>query len=189
MYKEMEEMKIQYNLIRSPRKTLSIQITREGQVTVRAPQRTSKARIQQFVREHTEWILKKQAQLRLREEAEEDGEGMLPYNPEEEARYRQQAAQVLSERAAYYAKQMGVAYRRITIRGQKTRWGSCSSQGNLNFNWKLMLCPKEIQDYVVVHELAHLKEMNHSRAFYEEVEKILPDYREKMGWLRRYGHL
>ena len=185
----MNPASLSYEIIRSPRKTLSLQITREGQITVRAPKRISKARIQEFVREHIEWILKKQAELRLWEEAEEAGEGMLSYTPEEEAGYRQQAARALSERAAYFAGRMGVSYGRITIRGQKTRWGSCSGKGNLNFNWKLMLCPPEIQDYVVVHELAHLKEMNHSRAFYAEVEKILPDYRERMGWLKRYGRL
>lgn len=179
----------EYTIIRSSRKTLSLQITREGQVTVRAPKRISGARIHQFVEEHKDWILKKQAEMRLRAEAEAVGAGMRACSQEEEAGYRQQAARVLAERAAFFAGQMGVSYGRITIRGQKTRWGSCSGRGNLSFNWKLMLCPGRIQDYVVVHELAHLKEMNHSRAFYAEVEKILPDYRERVQWLKRYGHL
>ena len=82
---------------------------------------------------------------------------------------------------------MGVTCGRISIREQKTRWGSCSGQGNLNFNWKLILMPPEILDYVVVHELAHRKQMNHSPAFWAEVERILPDWRERRRWLREKG--
>ena len=107
--------------------------------------------------------------------------------PEEEYAYREQARRVLTEKTAYFAKLMGVTYGRISIRGQKTRWGSCSAKGNLNYNWKLMLCPEEVQDYVVVHELAHRREMNHSKAFYRIVEEILPDYRERMRWLKDHA--
>ena len=114
------------------------------------------------------------------------GDGPLPA-PEEEYAYREQARRVLTEKTAYYAKLMGVTYGRISIRGQKTRWGSCSAKGNLNYNWKLMLCPEEVQDYVVVHELAHRREMNHSKAFYRIVEEILPDYRERMRWLKDHA--
>ena len=91
------------------------------------------------------------------------------------------------ERVSYYAREIGVDYGRITIRQQKTRWGSCTSEGNLNFNWLLMLAPPEILDYVVVHELCHRKEMNHSAAFWREVEHILPDYRERKKWLKDNG--
>ncbi len=181
---------LKYTLIRTSRKTLAIQITRDNQIVVRAPKRISKKQILQFVVEHEDWILKKQAELqRTAEELQREGVGMTPWKAQEEKAYRQQAARILGERAAFFARKMGVSYKRITIRGQKTRWGSCSSKGNLNFNWKLMLCPGKIQDYVVVHELAHLKEMNHSPAFYAEIEKILPDYRERIRWLKRYGQL
>ena len=88
------------------------------------------------------------------------------------------------ERVEYYARLMGISYGRITIREQKTRWGSCSGKGNLNFNWKLTLMPAELLDYVVVHELAHRKEMNHSRKFWKIVEQVLPDYRERRRRLR-----
>ena len=174
---------IEYKIIRSSRRTLAIQITRAGEVVVRAPKKMAMARIREFVEIHRDWIEKKQQEAKRKEEE------FPQCTPREEAYYREQAARVLRERAAYFADQMGVTYARITIRGQKTRWGSCSSRGNLNFNWKLMLCPQEVQDYVVVHELAHLKEMNHSPAFYREVEKVLPDYRRQIQWLRVYGKL
>lgn len=87
----------------------------------------------------------------------------------------------------YFAPLVGVTYNRIFIKEQKTRWGSCSSLGNLNFNWKLILLNEELLDYVVVHELAHRKQMNHSPAFWAEVERILPDWRERRRWLREKG--
>ena len=82
---------------------------------------------------------------------------------------------------------MGDSYGSITVREQKTRWGSCSAKGNLNFNWKLVLMPEEILEYVVVHELAHRLQMNHSTEFWDEVEKILPDYRKRRQWLKENG--
>ena len=91
---------------------------------------------------------------------------------------------IFPERVEHYARLMGISYGRITIREQKTRWGSCSGKGNLNFNWKLTLMPMEILDYVVVHELAHRKEMNHSRKFWKIVEQVLPDYQERRKRLR-----
>ena len=93
----------------------------------------------------------------------------------------------LAVRVAYYAEKLGVSYGKITLRQQKTRWGSCAANGNLNFNWLLILAPPEVLDYVVVHELCHRREMNHSQAFWKEVEKILPDYRERQKWLKDNG--
>lgn len=169
---------ISYEIIRSRRRTLALQVTREGRVVVRAPLRYPAGRIETFVRQHEDWL-----QRKVTEQKEHKSALLLPA-PEEEYAYREQARRVLTEKTAYYAKLMGVTYGRISIRGQKTRWGSCSAKGNLNYNWKLMLCPEEVQDYVVVHELAHRREMNHSKAFYRIVEEILPDYRERMRWLK-----
>lgn len=105
-----------------------------------------------------------------------------------EARYRQAAKEYFPARVSYYEKIIGVTHNVIHIRDQKTRWGSCSSKGNLNFNWRLMLAPPRVLDYVVVHELCHRKEMNHSKAFWNAVETVLPDYKELRKWLRDNGN-
>ena len=97
------------------------------------------------------------------------------------------AKQVIPEKVAYYARIMGVTYGRISIRKQKTRWGSCSREGNLNFNCLLMMTPPEVLDYVVVHELSHRLEMNHSARFWAQVEKVMPDYRVPRKWLKEHG--
>ena len=98
-----------------------------------------------------------------------------------------QAVEVIPKRVAYYAPKVGVTYGRITIRNQKTSWGSCSSKGNLNFNCLLMLTPPEVIDSVVVHELCHRKEMNHSKQFYQEVLRVYPDYWKWNRWLKENG--
>lgn len=172
---------ITYEVIYSKRRTVAIQVTKEGNVLVRAPKRYPAARIRAFMESHEDWILRKLAEAERRQAFWES------VTPETEKECRQRAKEVLPQKAAYYAEKMGVTYGRISIRGQKTRWGSCSREGNLNFNWKLMLFPEKIQDYVVVHELAHRREMNHSRAFYRVVEEILPDYRECVHWLKEHA--
>ena len=164
---------IEYELIRSNRKTLTIQVKPDGSVIVRAPVRLAKYRIAKFVKDHETWIFAQQEKL------EKYHENMHVITDEERQEGILQAKKIFPERTAYFAERMGVTYNRITIREQKTRWGSCSSAGNLNFNWKLVLMPSELLDYVVVHELAHRKEMNHSPRFWAVVEKELPDYHER----------
>ncbi|NLC43510.1 MAG: M48 family metallopeptidase, partial [Clostridiales bacterium] len=97
------------------------------------------------------------------------------------------ALKVIPGRVAHYAPIVGVDYGKITIRNQRTRWGSCSGKGNLNFNCLLMLTPPEIMDYVIVHELCHLLELNHSANFWNEVERVLPDYKVHKEWLKNNG--
>lgn len=173
-------------VIRSNRKTVAIQVNADLTVTVRVPQRTSRKDIERIIREKEPWIRKHIEQIRAKKEAYEAMK-TLHLTDEEIRELVDKARKYIPERVAYFAEHMGVTYGRITIRNQKTRWGSCSSKGNLNFNCLLMLTPAEIIDYVVVHELCHRKEMNHSGAFWNEVEKVLPDYREAVRWLKEEG--
>lgn len=175
-------------LIRSARKTVAIQISSEGEVTVRAPRRCSRWMIDNIVTEKRGWILKKQAEIRRRAEFLQEQERQQPRLSEaEQIKYRKLAGQVLARKVEQYARQMQVTFGRITVRDQKTRWGSCSAKGNLNFNWRLVLAPEAVLDYVVVHELAHRKEMNHSERFWSQVEDVMPDYRSHRLWLKENG--
>lgn len=103
--------------------------------------------------------------------------------------YRERAREVLTDKVTYFQRFIGKAVGDIRIKEQKSRWGSCSSRGNLNFNWKIVMAPDDIIDYLVVHELCHLLHMNHSKEFWESVEKIIPDYKEKEKWLKEKGTL
>ncbi len=100
--------------------------------------------------------------------------------------YRTEAAKLINERADKLSSQMGISYKRIVIRGQKTRWGSCSHKKNLSFNWKLIMAPELVIDYVIIHELTHLKEMNHSKRFWELVAQYCPRWREYKKWLKQH---
>ncbi len=173
-----------YEIRYSQRKSVGIEVTKEAKVLVRAPYGTSVKQIQYFVEAHADWIIKHRQKVLQQIQAVQTRE---PIDVLEIEQLAQQAAKVIPERAAYFAGVMGVTYGRITIRNQKTRWGSCSSKGNLNFNCLLMLVPAEVLDYVVVHELCHRKEMNHSPRFWREVEKVLPRYREQERWLKEHG--
>lgn len=175
-----KEMMITYQILYSRRKTLAIQVKRDGQVVVRSPFGVLEKQIDGFVSSHKVWI---QKQL---EAVEKRREQTRTFSEEEEKQYRKAAREVLSRKTAWWAKTMQVDYGRIAIRSQATRWGSCSSLGNLNYNWKLILLPEPIQDYVVVHELAHRIEMNHSARFWAVVEQYLPDYQERRKQLRIY---
>ena len=178
-------------VIRSNRKTLAIQINSDLTVTVRAPMYTSQRDIERILKEKEVWIQKHIEQMREQEAKRKEmkGEnGEHEYLSREEIqKLAEKALEYISKRVSYFAKQIGVTYGRITIRNQKTRWGSCSSKGNLNFNCLVMLTPLEVIDYVVVHELCHRKEMNHSKAFWAEVEKVLPNYKEQVKWLKANG--
>ncbi len=102
-------------------------------------------------------------------------------------RYKNAARQIFTERAAHYLPLTGGSYTSITIRDQRTRWGSCSSRGTLSFNYRLVFAPPKVLDYVVVHELCHLTHMNHSKDFWGLVERVMPDYQTYKTWLREHG--
>lgn len=177
-------MRIDIKLIRSNRKSIAIEITSTGQVIVRAPRYMPESEIRQFVESKSAW-LEKHLEKHGKNKDVLQAEGK--FSPDEINRLVELAKQVIPAKVAYYARLMGVTYGRITIRTQKTRWGSCTSEGNLNFNCLLMMAPPEVLDYIVVHELSHRVEMNHSAKFWAQVEKVLPEYREAQKWLKENG--
>lgn len=179
---------MEVTVIKSNRKTVAIQVNSDLTVTVRVPLRATKKDIEKILKEKDPWIRKHMAAIQKRK-SEYESQGVDHLSNEEIEALADKALKVIPERVAYFAKIIGVNYGRITIRNQKTRWGSCSSKGNLNFNCLLMLTPPEVIDYVVVHELCHRKEMNHSKAFWAEVEKVLPGYRNAVKWLKTEGSL
>ena len=171
---------MEYKLIRSHRKTVSVRVTPEGEVEVRAPWLYARYKIEAFLRQKEPWI---ETQLRRRSAAAQ----IQPLTAREHQALMEVAKKWFSERVAHFAPLVGVSCGRITIRTQRTRWGSCSAKGNLNFNCLLMLAPEAVRDYVVVHELCHRKNMDHSKAFWAHVERILPDYRIPRKWLKDNG--
>ena len=175
--------KLDYKLIRSKRKTISLQITDDG-LLVKAPLRASRREIERVIAEHRSWIDKKLA-LHDQAAAQARQKGLL--SPADIRNLAEQARTYIPARVAHYAPLLGVRPGRITIRNQKTRWGSCSTKGNLNFNCLLMLTPPEVIDSVVVHELCHLLEMNHSDRFYRHVLRVYPDYYKHHAWLKKNG--
>ena len=178
-------MKQTIKLIRCNRRTISLEITQTGQVVVRAPLHMPETEIHTFVKSKSSW-LEKHLQKKDQDVESLQEEGV--FSEQELKRLEKLARQVIPEKVAYYARVMGVTYGRISIRKQKTRWGSCSREGNLNFNCLLMMAPPEVLDYVVVHELSHRLEMNHSSRFWMQVEKVIPDYRKPRKWLKEHGN-
>lgn len=170
---------ITYRVVRSDRRTVSIQITDAG-VVVRAPRHMTDGQIQSFVKSKEGWI---RTHLERRPVPEEKP----AFSKEAISALSNQARCIIPGKVAHYAKLVGVTYGSITVRSQKTRWGSCSGKGNLNFNCLLMLVPEKVLDYVIVHELCHRKEMNHSHKFWALVAQVLPDWQERRRWLRENG--
>lgn len=169
-----------YSVKRSNRKTLCLEITAHG-LLVRAPIRATDRDIRRFVEEKQPWIEKHLGK------AERNRNAQPKLTTEELESLARQAMEVIPQRVAYYAPLIGVTYGRITIRNQRTRWGSCSSKGNLNFNCLLMLAPSEVLDSVVVHELCHRRQMDHSAQFYAEVLRVFPAYHKWNQWLKENG--
>lgn len=221
--------KIEFAVVKSKRKSISIAIQPDGNLLVKVPLFMSESEILKWVKTKMAWIIRQRAKVLeqqslnppkqfvtgerfwyLGKEYElevriSDGRAKMvgivddriilfaKSNEEAEVQkilgewYIKQAKIYIPKRVRYFAGQMGVSFQMITVKKQKKRWGSCSSAKNLNFNWRLMMAPEEIIDYVVVHELCHLKQMNHSKVFWGEVANILPDYENRKTWLDKNG--
>lgn len=173
---------------RSRRRSIGLEVRPDGSVILRVPSRLSKRDALAFLQTKEAWLRKCLDQVEERESFAEAA-GLEPLTEEELSALTKAARAYFTEKCAWLAPVVGVDYGRISIRHQKTRWGSCSAKGNLNFNCLLMLAPEDVRDYVVVHELCHRKEMNHSNAFWAEVARVVPDYREKERWLKENGPL
>lgn len=167
-----------FELIRSRRRTLGLEI-REGRVIVRAPLAASADAIRAFVAAHEDWISLHLARDEARRAAHPE--------PDEARRAEliRRAQEELPPLVSRYGRIMGLAPARVTITGARTRLGSCSSRGSICFSWRLMDYPADAIEYVVVHELAHMRHMDHGRDFYREIERVLPDYRRRIALLKR----
>lgn len=213
-------------VIRSKRKTISLQVSDDATLIVRAPFEVSEKIINRVILKHSNWIKKKKKEIQLRDikfskKEFVNGEGFLylgnyyrlrlvenqktPLNFENEfflskeylaqAKdvfidwYRERAYEKISERVKWYAQKRGFKYNKINITNAQKRWGSCSCLNNLNFSWRLIMAPLSVIDYVVVHELVHLVEKNHSRAFWNKVKMLMTDYKKHQEWLKKNGHL
>lgn len=181
----MSDGSIDFELIRSNRTTCQIQVRADGSILVRAPRRMPEREIMRFVCEKEDWIRAAQLKTELARERVDD---LVDFSGEDIEYLAKKALEYIPERVEFFAPIVGVEYGRITIRNQRTRWGSCSGAGNLNFNCLLMLLPEDVIDYVVVHELCHLVEMNHSQRFWQEVERVLPNYKSSRKWLKDNGN-
>lgn len=179
----MQATDYEIRIIRSRRRTLGLEITPSGEIVARAPMRMSEKEINAFVTEKHKWIEKHLTRLQKAREAVPERK----LSREELDALYKKAREYIPERAQYYARLLGADYGRITVRCQKTKWGSCSSKGNLNFNCLLMLTPPEVIDSVVAHEICHLRHMNHSGEFYALLRQIFPDYDKCSKWLKING--
>jgi hypothetical protein len=213
-------------IVRTKRKTVSLQITDDTTLIVRAPFDVGDETIKRVVLKHKDWIEKKKNDIQKRDPKFSqkefvNGEGFLylgkyyklkivdsqraplkfengfylskEYLPDATQVfvewYKGKAYKKISERVEWYAQKRGFKYNKINITNAEKRWGSCSSKGNLNFSWRLIMAPLPSIDYVVVHELVHLEERNHSKTFWNKVKMLMLDYERHKDWLRRNGHL
>lgn len=169
-----------YILKRSKRRTLSIEIKPDGTVVVHSPLKLPDERAENFLIEKSQWIDKHLDRIANRPQTEKLTE-------EEIKELKAKTLAIVKERVPIFADELEVDYKKVTVRKQKTLWGSCTREGNLSFNCLLALFPVEIIDYVIVHELCHRKYMNHSKYFWAEVEEVIPDYESRRAYLKKQG--
>lgn len=173
-------------IIRSKRKTIAVQVDINGKVIARIPKYLSDKDAIKILSDKASGI-EKHIQKKL--EQQQKYQDIKPFTDNEIREMADTALKIIPERVEYFSEKLGVTYGKITIRCQKTRWGSCSSNGNLNFNCLLAAAPPEALDAIVVHELCHRKHMNHSKCFYDEIYRVFPEYDKWNLWLKEEGSL
>ena len=171
-------------LLRSRRRSIGLELKTDGTLVVRAPYRMPEADIRRFLAEKETWIVSRRKKLDARRKAASQA-GILTAS--ELGALRQQAKETLPQYTAHFAAMLGAEYRKVVIRTQRSRWGSCSSRGTISLNCLLMLTPPGVQEYVAAHETCHLLEMNHSVRFYALLSRVLPDWKSREAWLRENG--
>jgi len=225
--KEIRTDEISAQIIRSRRRTISLEVLSDATVILRSPKNTSESYLQKILRERKSWIQKKQKKFQTRfptlpKRRWEAGEtiffqgdlltlciniGKKPSAKYEEAIktlhltlrthhdaervctqwLKKQAKEILTQRAQFFAQKFSVLYQDLRITSAKSRWGSCCRKKNINFAWRLIMTPPDVIDYVIIHELAHLRNLNHSARFWELVSHWMPDYKTHKKWLQENG--
>ena len=175
MYMKYENVVV----IRSKRKSISIKVTDGGIVEIRAPKKVSDQSIRRFVKKSEGWIDKKLEEMKKQNTKLEN----YKFSKKQLSSIKKRAKDTLKIRLEELSNEIGIQYNTFRLSGAKKRWGSCSNKKTVSINWRLIFAPPEIIDYVIIHELTHLKHMNHSKRFWKEVQKHIPDYKEKRKWL------
>ena len=171
------EERVEFVRVRRARRYI-LRVRPDGTLRVTIPRGGSRAEAISFMGRHLEWVAKERERVR---------EQRASVPPQQEAELRRQAAEHLIPRLHELAAQHGLTVGRVSIRNQRSRWGSCSRNGAISLNYRLMLMPVRVADYVLIHELMHLQQQNHGPRFWRLVERACPDYRESERWLRRHG--
>ncbi|MCK9379251.1 MAG: M48 family metallopeptidase [Candidatus Moranbacteria bacterium] len=180
---EINNKKVDYNIRKSSRAChLRLTICDQGKLTITVPCGITLNQLEKFICQKGDWILDKLEFFRSRRK-----NAKFVSSQEEYLQKKSEARKIISEKADFFCQRFGFAYKKIAIRNQKSRWGSCSSRGNLNFHYKLADMPERYIDYVVAHELCHLKEMNHSKKFWNLVSQIAPDYKKIIKEMKNFG--
>jgi len=176
----------EYKLIRSRRRTLALEIAKDATLIIRAPLRMSMEEVSRFIEQKSDWIARKQASNRRKwQMAASLGEK----SQAEIDQLKAQAEKMIPARAGYYAYLLGIKHGRVRITNAKTRWGACNRNGDLSFSWRLAMAPAWVVDYVIIHELIHILEHNHSRRYWEKVRVAYPEYKQCKQWLNGNQHL
>lgn len=172
-------------IIYKKRRNMSMKIDNYGKIIVNAPKQICQNDLSKFIITNQDWIIKKQEEFKNKLNKIHQ----LDYNPKYKIKYKISAKKVFKDRVEYFATKYGFKYNKIKLSSAKTRWGSCSNNKNINLNWKLIFAPDDVIDYVIIHELMHLKHFNHSKKYWSELSKLVSDYKNSKKWLKENEYL